>query len=114
MSFITIDFRDRIYVLGGTQKQPIEVHDIATTENYCEMKQPLERIAAVGAILDDHIVICGGKSSEGGRHHTCSVIGKQELGMVSHRYGAASVVVSKDNETMLLIVGMNDICLHSE
>ena len=102
--------------MGGTLKHPIEVHDIATTENYCEMKQPFERIAAVGAILDNEIVICGGKSTEGGRHHACSVIGKheQELEMVSHRYGAASVVIAKDNGTTMLIVGMNDILLHSE
>ena len=104
MSFA--DFRDRILVTGGTRDVATEVHDIKRPNNLCGSKESLERYGAVGGILEDQIIICGGKSSKIERHQSCTVIGeKVELNMNSKRYAASSVVL---DGTFLWITGSKD------
>ena len=101
------DFMDRILVTGGTRDVATEVHDIKRPNNLCGSKESLERYGAVGGILEDEIVICGGKSSDIERHQSCTVIGKDvELSMNSKRYAASSVVL---DGTHLWITGSKDI-----
>ena len=99
-------FRDRILVTGGTRNVATEVHDIKRPSNLCGSRESLERYGAVGGILEDQIIICGGKSSKIGRHQSCTVIGEEvELNMNSKRYAASSVVL---DGTHLWITGMKN------
>ena len=100
------DFSDRIMITGGTKNVATEVHDIKRPNSHCDSKESLERYGAVGGILEDQIIICGGKSSKVGRHQSCTVIGeKLDLNMNSKRYAASSVVL---DGTHLWITGMKN------
>ena len=96
-------------VIGGTTKVSVEVYDISAPENICDFKEPFERYAATGGIIDNQIVVCGGKSKQGGRHNDCSVISNEyehrQLNMQYKRYGASSVTV---NITSIWITGGNN------
>ena len=93
-------------VIGGTTKVEGEVFDLTNENGVCETTTPFERWGAVGAVLGKDIVVCGGKSKIGGRHHTCTVIHQSnnatEVSMLERRYGASSVAI---NDTALWIVG---------
>ena len=84
---------------------PTEVVDFANS-NVCEMKANFERWAAVAENLDDHLLICGGKSRLGGRHKDCTFIGEvgsnKELHMLEKRYGASSMAL---NGSTMWIIG---------
>ena len=85
--------------------------DLVKSDEMCDLKLPFERWGAVGGTLKGEVVVCGGKSKEGGRHQNCNVITKtnsSELIMLEKRYGASSINI---NESMLWITGTYTIFL---
>ena len=70
------------------------------------MKESFERWGAVGGIVENHVIVCGGKSRLGGRHQNCSIITGsdlfRELKMKEKRYAASAISV---NKTTLWIAG---------
>ena len=93
-------------VIGGTTQVDGEVFDLTNKNSVCRSTIPFDRWGAVGAVLGKNIVVCGGKSKIGGRHHSCTVIHQSsnvtEIPMLERRYGASSVAI---NETTLWVVG---------
>ena len=90
------DFKDRILITGGTRNIKTEVHDIKRPHSICNSKEFFKRYGAVGGILENKNVVCGGKSSKLQRYQNCTVIGEEqgkEVQMMSKRYAASSVVV---------------------
>ena len=96
-------------IIGGVSKVEGELIDLSGKNDLCKSKQPFERWAAVGGVLNNSIIICGGKSNIGGRHQNCTLLDDSdkpfEIKMQEKRYGAASVVI---NDSSIWIVGGNN------
>ena len=91
---IFAEYRERVLIAAGAGINPTEVIDIVTPTNICDMKGSFERWAATGGIVDNQILICGGKSASGGRHQNCSSLTNNsvEIDMTTKRYGASSAI----------------------
>ena len=54
---LLLGYKDRMLVIGGTTKVSVEVYDISAPENICDFKEPFERYAATGGIIENQIVV---------------------------------------------------------
>ena len=73
------DYVDVIIVTAGNPvSTKSEVFDFERAYSVCQSKNGVERWGAAGGIVENNILVCGGKSSAHGRHKDCTVIGKSK------------------------------------